>query len=127
MPIYEYRCNRCQRPTSVFVRNINSPVQAVCPNCGSQDMGRLISRVAVLRSEEDTFEGLSDDSSLANVDEKDPRSIARWLRRMSEKMGEPLDAEMAADLERLEAGELPEEFEGTGEEDETEDSILDEA
>jgi len=105
MPIYEYRCNSCRRRSSIFVRSINSPVQAVCSACGSQDMGRLISRVAVLRSEDDAFEGLADDPSLAGVDERDPRSIARWVRKMSEKMGEPLDAEMAADLERLEAGE----------------------
>lgn len=127
MPIYEYRCNRCQRRTSVFVRSMGAPVPAVCPGCGSQDMGRLISRVAVLHSEDDTFEGLADDPSLADVDEKDPRSIARWLRRMSEKMGEPLDAEMAADLERLEAGETPEGFDDGGQEDGEEDRLLDEA
>jgi len=110
VPIYEFRCNGCGRRTSVFIRSIAAQVAAVCPHCGSADTRRLISRVAVLRSEEDSF-GL-DDSSLAGLDESDPRSVARWVRRMSRQMGEPLDAEMEADLERMEAGELAEDLEG---------------
>jgi putative FmdB family regulatory protein len=106
MPIYEFRCRRCRRRTSVFARSIGGPVKAVCSHCGSRDMARLISRVAVLRSDGDDFAGL-DESSLADVDENDPRSMARWVRRMSRQMGEPLDAEAESELERLEAGEMP--------------------
>ena len=109
MPIYEFRCHRCRRRTSVFTRSIGSPAKAVCSHCGSRDMARLISRVAVLHSGDDDFGGL-DESSLADVDENDPRSMARWVRRMSRQMGEPLDAEMETELERLEAGEMPEDF-----------------
>lgn len=113
MPIYEFRCLRCRRRTSVFARSIGSPLAPVCSHCGSSEMSRLISRVSVLRSD-DSAEGL-DESSLADVDENDPGSVARWVRRMSRRMGEPLDAEMEADLERLEAGEVPEELgEGDG-------------
>lgn len=119
MPIYEFRCNRCRRRTSVFTRGMSSVVEAACSHCGSRDMSRLISRVAVLRSEDDMFSGL-DESSLADVDESDPRSMARWVRSMSRQMGEPLDAEMETDLERMEAGEMPDDpgAHGDGVEDE---------
>ena len=110
MPIYEFRCNSCRRRTSVFTRSISSTVSAVCQHCGSAELSRLISRVAVLRSEEDGPSGF-DESSLADVDENDPRSVSRWVRRMSRQMGEPLDAEMEADLERMEAGESLDESE----------------
>ncbi len=110
MPIYEFRCNRCRRRTSVFSRSIGSPVAAVCQHCGSSDLSRLISRVAVLRSQDGMLSGL-DESSLAGVDESDPRSIARWVRRMSRRMGEPLEPDMDADLERMEAGESLDESE----------------
>jgi hypothetical protein len=66
----------------------------------------MFSRVAVLRSEDDIGAGL-DESSLGDIDENDPRSVARWVRKMSREMGEPLDAEMEADLDRMEAGETP--------------------
>ena len=72
-------------------------------------MSRLISRVSVVRSEEDAFSSL-DESSLADVDENDPTSMARWVRRMSRQMGEPLDAEAEAELDRMEAGEMPDDF-----------------
>ena len=89
-------------------------MKAVCSHCGSSDMARLVSRVAVLHSDDDTFAGL-DESSLADVDENDPRSMARWVRRMSRQTGEPLDTEMETELERMEAGEMPEDFDDGGE------------
>ena len=109
MPIYEFRCRRCRRRTSVFTRSIGADVDAVCAHCGSPEMSRVFSRVAVLRSEDDALSGL-DESSLAGVDENDPRSIARWVRRMNRQMGEPLEPEMETDLERMEAGESLDDF-----------------
>lgn len=111
MPIYEFRCNACRRRTSVFTRSIGAPAGAACEHCGSTKLSRLISRVAVLRSEDD-FGSNFDESSLGDIDENDPRSIARWVRRMSRDMGEPLDTEMEADLERMEAGDMPDDFGG---------------
>jgi putative FmdB family regulatory protein len=109
MPIYEFRCDRCRRRTSVFTRSIGGGAEAVCSHCGSRKMSRLISRVAVVRSEEDAFSSL-DESSLADVDENDPTSMARWVRSMSRQMGEPLDAEAEAELDRMEAGEMPDDI-----------------
>jgi putative FmdB family regulatory protein len=116
VPIYEFRCNACRRRTSVFTRSVGAPITAVCEHCGSAELSRLISRVAVVRSEHDSL-GNFDESSLAGVDEDDPRSMARWVRNMSDKMGEPLDAEMQANLERMEAGEMPDDFGGEGEDE----------
>ena len=104
MPIYEFRCTACRKRTSVFVRSVSSDVSAACEHCGSLDLKRLMSRVAVHRSGD---EGSFDEASLADVDENDPRSMAKWVRKMSKDMGEPMDAEMEGELERMEAGELP--------------------
>ena len=116
MPIYEYRCNRCQRRVSIFQRSIRGAVAAVCSHCGSTDLTRLISRVAVLHSEESHFEDLASDAGLADLDESDPRSVARWARRMGREMGEELGPEFDEMVERMEAGEMPEDLGGGGEE-----------
>jgi putative FmdB family regulatory protein len=116
VPIYEFRCNACRRRTSVFTRSIGAPITAGCEHCGSVDLARLISRVAVVRPEGGSFENF-DESTLADVDENDPRSMARWVRKMSDKMGEPLNAEMEANLERMEAGEMPDDMGGEGEDE----------
>src|SRR3990170_2540908 len=117
MPIYEFRCQRCRRRSSVFTRSIGGVAEAVCSHCGSREMSRLISKVAVLRSGDDAFAGL-DESSLGDVDENAPRSMARWLRQMSRQGGEPLDAEMESELERMESGEMPDDSGDDGGDDE---------
>ncbi len=82
-----------------------------------------MSRVAVHRTEGDSLDGF-DETSLGDVDENDPRSMARWVRKMSRQMGEPLDAGMEADLAHptchraREAGEMPDDFGEGGDEDE---------
>ena len=45
---------------------------------------------------------------MEGVDENDPRSLGRWMRRMADEMGEPLEPEMDEMCRRLEAGEDPE-------------------
>jgi len=122
MPVYEYRCNGCGRRVTLFLRSF-SEVEAMSPRCsfcGGEDLTRLISRVAVARSEESRLEELASPSSLAGLDENDPKSIARWMKRMSGEMGEDLGDEFHEMVDRLEAGESPEEIEksmpGLGEE-----------
>ena len=114
MPIYEYRCNGCGRRVSVFQRSIQGSAVAVCPRCGSGDLARLISRVAVVRSEGSRLDDLSSDAGLADLDERDPRSLARWARRMGRDMGEELGPEFDEVVERLEAGEMPDDMDEEG-------------
>ena len=108
MPIYEYRCGKCGKRTSVFVRSMNIAVQAKCEHCGSKRLSRLMSRVTVVRSgggSPDDF----DDRMLADVDENDPRSVARWARRMKDEMGEDLGSDFDEAIDQMEAGGFPEE------------------
>jgi hypothetical protein len=95
---------------------VSTEISGTCEHCGSPDLARLFSRVAVHRSAGDDSNGF-DESSLGDVDENDPRSVAKWVRKMSRQMGEPLDATMEADLERMEAGEMPDDYADEPEED----------
>ena len=45
------------------------------------------------------------------MDENDPRSMARMMRRMGSEMGEDLPEEFDDVVDRLEAGQSPEEIE----------------
>jgi putative FmdB family regulatory protein len=109
VPIYEFRCNACRKRTAVFTRSVTASPAGICEHCGSAELSRLFSRVAVHRSSGGDSGGF-DESSLGDVDENDPRSVAKWVRKMSSQMGEPLDAGMEADLERMEAGEIPDDY-----------------
>jgi putative FmdB family regulatory protein len=48
MPIYEYTCDSCNAPLSVFVRSMNSELNPKCEKCGSTSLTRAISGFAVL-------------------------------------------------------------------------------
>ena len=106
MPIYEYRCQACGKRTSVFVRSMNTPARAQCEHCGSRKLSRLISRVVAGRSGSGSIEGF-DESMLAGVDESDPRSMARFARRMRDEMGEDLGPDFDQAIEQMEEGILP--------------------
>jgi len=111
MPIYEYRCQDCGRKLSVFWRSRADAKEPTCRRCGGENMIRLVSRVRVVRSEESRMEDLGDDAMLDGLDETDPRSLGRWMRKMSQEMGEDLGPEFDEVIGRLEAGEDPEEIE----------------
>jgi putative FmdB family regulatory protein len=104
MPIYEFSCNSCKNRVSVFVRSMNSPVSGKCDRCGSEDLSRLISRVAVIKSEGD-FASLDDDRLLSGFDENDPKAMAAWARKMQREMGEDAGPEFEEMIEKLERGE----------------------
>ncbi len=113
MPIYEYRCADCGRKASIFFRSFSAVTEPPCPHCGGLQLKRLMSRVAVHRggrgaAGEDDLDDGDFDRYLDGIDENDPRSVARAMRRMSDEMGEPIEPEMAEALTRMEAGEDPE-------------------
>ena len=115
MPIYEYRCKDCRKQTSVFVRSMTTAVKARCDHCDSRKLSRLVSRVTVARSGDplDNF----DESMMADVDENDPRSIARFARRMRDESGEEMGPDFDQAIEQMEAGEMPDEDDFAADED----------
>ena len=90
MPIYEYLCRDCAKVSSYLVMNIRDSFHPKCKGCQGTKMTRLISRVARVRSEESRLESLADPSKLGDIDEKDPASMARWMKRMGKERGEDL-------------------------------------
>lgn len=113
MPIYEYKCANCGQRARKFWRTFSMVDDASleCPRCGKHQFERLVSRVAVLRSADAQLEDMGDPSSLAGLDEDDPRSLGRWLRKMSQEMGEDMPPEFDEVIDRLESGQSPEEIE----------------
>lgn len=43
MPLYEYECRSCEDTVELLVRNPEEADRAECPNCGDQDLERVMS------------------------------------------------------------------------------------
>ena len=110
MPIYEYQCDKCHRRSSILTMRVSEKVDAVCKHCGSTKLARLMSRFAMPKSEEARLDALSDPSSFGDLDENDPKSVARMMRKLGKEMGEDVSGpEMDEAIEELERGGLDDE------------------
>lgn len=110
MPVYEYLCLDCNRRFSRFFWRVADAEGAAC-RCGSKNLEQLISRVAMHKSEESRIESLADPSKWGDIDENDPKSMARMMKKLGSEMGEDLGPEFSEVVDRLEAGEDPEAIE----------------
>jgi putative FmdB family regulatory protein len=88
MPIYEYRCEECGKISEFLLIKIEDKFNPQCKRCQSKKMSRILSRVRVLRSEESRMEGLADPSKWGDLDENNPKSMAKWMKRMGKELGE---------------------------------------
>ncbi len=127
MPTYDYVCLNCRKRFEIFISYAEYGKHPVsCPHCQSDNVRRRIGRVRLLHSEEsrlESLEELADPQALEGLEE-DPRALGRMMRKMGEELGEELPPEFDEVVDRLEAGQSPEEIEaalpelaGTGEEE----------
>jgi putative FmdB family regulatory protein len=94
MPIYEYRCQDCGKVSEFLLIRTDEDFAPQCKKCKSKKMVRVLSKVRVIRSEESRMESLADPSKWGNLDEKDPASMARWMKKMGKEFGEDMGEDM---------------------------------
>jgi len=112
MPLYDYRCLNCQEKVSIRLSYAEyDTAKPKCPLCGSPKLQRAIGRVRIAKSEEARMEAMADPSNFGDLDENDPKSMAKFMRKMGSEMGEELPPEFGEVTDRLEAGESPESIE----------------
>lgn len=121
MPVYEFRCDDCGRKVTLRYKTYAAYDEATptCPHCGSTNLTRLISRVAIKRPSivsrlmsDDPGDDAALDAALDGLDD-DPRTLGRMLREMGSEMGEDVGPEFDEVVERLERGDDPEDIEAS--------------
>jgi hypothetical protein len=71
-----------------------------------------MSRFATVKSEDDRLDALGDSSSLGDLDENDPSSVARFMKKMGRELGDDLGDDFESAMDEAMA-----EGEGAGEGD----------
>ena len=111
MPIYQYRCMNCKKRFELFMTYQEYGKRTVsCPYCASIQVQRRIGRIRVAKSEESRLDALTDPSGLEGI-EDDPRAMGRMMRKMGNELGEDVGPEFDEVVNRLEAGQSPEDIE----------------
>jgi len=105
VPIYEYRCQACERVSSILVRSARTEVKPKCEHCGSKRMKRLMSRLSRVKSESQVMDELGMPDPGGTI--QDPRQIGRWVERRFEDYGMEVPAETRDMIDAARDGELP--------------------
>ena len=98
MPVYEYFCRNCRRGMDFLVM-APAAFQPECKFCKNTDMERLVSRFAYPKSEDARIESLADPSNFSGLDENNPASVARWVKKMGRELGD--DFSDGRDIEQM--------------------------
>ncbi|MBI2165538.1 MAG: zinc ribbon domain-containing protein [Chloroflexi bacterium] len=136
MPIYEYRCQDCQRKVSLFFRSFSQVGEGICSYCRSTRLTRLISRVALLKPSAQSLEKGPGIEALSDVDADDPRAVREMMRRWKAELGSDAGEEWDEAMSMLDSGKSMEEIErslsepqsaaGAGAEEDSADDFEDE-
>ena len=111
MPTYDFVCEDCQQRFDVFMTYSEYGTRPVkCAHCGSTKVRRRMTKVRIAKSEESRMENMMDESSLEGLEE-DPKALGQMMKKMGKEMGEDLPPEFDDVVDRLEAGQSPEEIE----------------
>jgi len=100
MPIYEYYCNRCKKASSFLLLRSTEEIEPYCKGCNTKEVRRILSRVSVLKSEERRMESLLDPGKLSGLDENDPGSVEKLMKRMGRELGDELREGFEQEMEQ---------------------------
>jgi len=87
MPIYEYRCLDCGKTLTFLTLGVKVALDLKCRHCGSTNLHKLVSRVAILRSEGSRLDGMDD------LGDNEPGSEDRMVGEMGDDSGEGFDSD----------------------------------
>lgn len=62
MPVFEYRCEDCNKKFEILHLSNSKLDEVVCPHCGSKNYKKLLSRIAKPVSEDSDFDSSDFDS-----------------------------------------------------------------
>lgn len=111
MPTYDFVCMNCGQRFDIFLTfDEYGKRKVTCAHCGDKNVRRRMTKVRIARSEESRMDSLADESALEGMQD-DPRALGRMMKKMGNEMGEDLPPEFDDMVDRLEAGQSPEEIE----------------
>jgi len=111
MPSYDYRCKNCGNKFTLSYKTYQDydAAERTCPKCGSLELSRLITRVAIQRPTRD-YSSMSSEEMLSVMESGDSRQVGEMFQQVG--AGDPsLGADYHEATQRLLQGESMESVE----------------
>ena len=110
MPIYEYRCNQCNREFSELFLNPKEIGRVRCKYCHSPSLTRLVSSFSVHQTEGSRLADFDTSKPRGNEFYKDSRNIGLWAKKRMKELGVDLGSKMDEIVEKGRTGKILDEY-----------------
>jgi len=101
VPIYEYSCRACGKRFQYLILKKEDEGGLRCPDCGSRDLKKLISRAVFHVSEQDRLSSYDPNAPKEDEFYKDTRNIGLHAKKRAQQMGMDLGSSFESKLDRL--------------------------
>ena len=110
MPIYEYRCNRCNKEFSHLFLNLKKVDQVFCKFCDSNDVIRLLSSFRFHQTEESRLTNFDISKPRGGDFYKDSRNIGLWAKKRMKELGVDIGPKLEEIVEKGRTGKILDEY-----------------
>jgi putative FmdB family regulatory protein len=110
MPIYEYRCNQCNKEFSQLFLNFQGISEVKCKFCRSNNLTKLISSFSVHQTEASRLDNLDTRKPKGEDFYKDSRNIGLWAKKRMKELGVDLGTKMDEIVEKGRTGKILDEY-----------------
>jgi len=110
MPIYEYRCNDCNREFSELILNLKEAGRVRCKYCNGRSLNRLVSLFSVHQSEESRLANFDTSKPQGGAFYKDSRNVGLWAKKRTKELGVDLGPKMDEIVERGRTGKILQDY-----------------
>jgi putative FmdB family regulatory protein len=110
MPVYEYRCNQCDREFSELFLNMKEVNKIRCKFCNSRDLTKILSSFSVHQTEESRLASFNTSKKRGDDFYKDSRNIGLWAKKRMREMGVDLGPKMDEIVERGRTGKILDDY-----------------
>jgi len=110
MPIYEYRCNKCNREFSQLFLNRKEIDDVKCRFCNSTNLTKLLSSFRVHQTEESRLANFDMSKPRGEDFYRDSRNVGLWAKKRMKELGVDLGPKMDEIVEKGRTGKILDEY-----------------
>jgi len=110
MPIYEYRCNQCNREFSELFLSPKDIRKVSCKYCHSRNLTKLVSSFRVHQTEVSRLQNFDTSKRQGDAFYKDSRNVGLWAKKRMKELGVDMGSRMDEIVERGRTGKILEDY-----------------